>query len=205
MSQGAPLTADPPVLLENTTGGFDFIRVDNIRHRLLLAHTHNKSFDVFDLTSRRLLKSLPTGAAQDSAVDSKRPRYYVAVSDPPKMAIVDANKLEILGEVALPAAADLMTFNPATGLAYVCNDTAPELWIIDPEAKHIVHTMTFKGKGMEGLTFDQQNKYLFQAVKTGNFLCLADPAKQQILQAWSTEPAASPHGLPCDAKSCPEF
>src|SRR5438105_2207319 len=85
---GVPLTAGEPVLLEKTQGRFDFLRVDSAKHRLLLAHTGNKSLDVVDLDSKRLVKSVPTGAAQDSAVDTKNGRYYVSVSTPPRMAIV---------------------------------------------------------------------------------------------------------------------
>src|SRR5258708_31419286 len=64
----APLAAGEPILLEKTSGKFDFIRIDTAKRRLLLAHTGNKSLDVFDLESRRVLKSVPTGTAQDSAV-----------------------------------------------------------------------------------------------------------------------------------------
>jgi DNA-binding beta-propeller fold protein YncE len=194
-SQGAPLTAGTPIVLENTKGGFDFIRVDAAKHRLLLAHTANKTLDVFDLDAQKLLKSIATGAAQDAATDTKNGRYYVAVSAPPKMVIIDAVKLEVTGEVTLPAAADLMNFNPANGLAYVCNDTAPELWVIDPEAKKITATVTVKGKGMEDLTFDPSGKRLFQAVKTGNYLVVIDPADNKVLESWSTAPATGPHGI----------
>ena len=71
---GEPLSSGEPVLLEKTQGRFDFLRVDSGRHRLLLAHTGNKSLDVVDLDSRRLVKSVPTGAAQDSAVDTESGR-----------------------------------------------------------------------------------------------------------------------------------
>ncbi len=161
-AHGAPLTPGEPIVLEKTTGKFDFIRIDAAKRRLLLAHTGNKSFEVFDLDSRRVLKSLATGAAQDSAVDAQNGRYFVSVSAPPKMVIVDSAKLEITGDVPLPAAADLMTFNPRNGLAYVCNDTAGELWVIDPEAKKIVSTIILAGTGMEDLALDEQNKRLFQ-------------------------------------------
>ena len=192
---GAALTAGTPILLENTKGNFDFIRIDNARHRLLLAHTGNKTLDVFDLDATRLLKSVATGAAQDAAVDVKRGRYYASVSAPPRLAIVDAEKLEMIGEVPLAAAADLMAFNPENGLAYVCNDTAPELWVIDPQARKILTTITFTGKGMEDLVFDPACKHLYQVVKTGDGLFVVDPANNKIVQTWTTAPAANPHGV----------
>ena len=191
----APLTAGEPIVLEKTKGGFDFIRIDAARRRLLLAHTGNRSFDVFDLDSRHLLKTLPTGAAQDSSVDEKGGRYFVSVSAPPKMVIVDAAKLEIIGEVPLPAAADLMTFNPVSGKAYVCNDTAPELWVIDPEAKKIASTIVLSGNGMEDLAVDVQHKKLFQVVKGGNKLVVIDASNNKVLDTWTTAPATNPHGM----------
>lgn len=194
-TQAASLTPGAPILLEKTSGKFDFIRMDTARRRLLLAHTGNKSLDVFDLDSRRLIKSVPTGAAQDVAVDGKNGRYFVAVSAPPQMTIVEAVKLEVTGEVPLPAAADLATFNPSNGKVYVCNDTAPELWVIDPKAKKITATITLSGSGMEDLAFDPQYKQLFQVVKGNNTLVVIDPLNNKVLQSWTTAPATNPHGM----------
>src|SRR5260221_5318383 len=150
-AHGAPLTPGEPIVLEKTTGKFDFIRIDAAKRRLLLAHRGNKSFEVFDLDSRRVLKSLATGAAQDSAVDAQNGRYFVSVSAPPKMVIVDSAKLEITGDVPLPAAADLMTFNPRNGLAYVCNDTAGGVLVVDPGGEEKISTHILAGAVGEGL------------------------------------------------------
>jgi DNA-binding beta-propeller fold protein YncE len=194
-AEGAPLTAGEPILLEKTQGKFDFIRLDASKHRLLLAHTGNKSLDIFDLDSRHLAKSVPTGAAQDCATDPKHNRYYVSVSAPPKMVSVDADKLEVTGEVALPAAADLIAYNPVNGLAYVCNDTAAELWVIDPEGKKLVNTIVLSGSGMEEAAFDPPAKRLFQVVSAKNALVVLDPANNKVLETWSVLPAARPHGM----------
>jgi DNA-binding beta-propeller fold protein YncE len=194
-SPAVTLTAGDPILLEKTQGRFDFLEVDTARRRLLLAHTGNTSLDVFDLDARRLLKSLPTGAAQDSAIDAKNGRYFAAVSAPPKMAIIDAEKLEITGEVPLPAPADLMTFNEANGLAYVCNDESPQMWVIDPEAKKITTTITLPGKGMEGLVIGPRHGRIYQALKEANALVRINLADNKVLETWSTAPAESPHGI----------
>ena len=102
---------------------------------------------------------------------------------------------EVAGEVTLPAAADLITFNQATGLAYDCNDEAGEVWVIDPAAKKILKYATLPGKGMEDLAFDSENKHLFLAVKEANLLCVIDPSNNKVLESWPTAPAASPHGI----------
>ena len=64
-----PLTGGEPIPLPGTGGKFDFIRVDAVNNRLLLGHEENKTFDVVDLDSKKLLKAVATGTSQDGAVD----------------------------------------------------------------------------------------------------------------------------------------
>src|SRR5580693_5314944 len=84
------LVPGEPIVLTGTHGKFDFLAIDHERRRLLAAHTGNASLDVIDLDQKTLIKSVPTGAAQSSAVDAKGNRYYVSASKPPQMVVVDA-------------------------------------------------------------------------------------------------------------------
>ncbi len=192
---GAPLTAGAPIPLPGTKGGCDFIRVDTHADRLLLGHEHNKSFDVFDLNSKTLLKIVPTSTSQDATVDVKRGNYYVSGNDPARMVIVNAKDLAITGEVPLPSDADLISFNESSGLVHVCNDKAAEEWVIDPDAKKIVTTITFDGKGLEDLAFSPDGKKLFQAVKGANTIAVVDAASNKVLNAWPLAPEKGAHGI----------
>lgn len=191
----APLTPGDPISLGNMTGGFDFIRTDVDGNRLLLGHEGNKTFDVFDLAAKKLLKSVPTGTSQDGAADSKRHAYYVSGNDPGRMVIVDARDLAITGEVPLPAASDIIGFNPDSGLVHVCNDAAAEQWVIDPVAKKIVTTITLEGKGVEDMAFDLKNKRLYQAVKGANTIAAIDLASNKVVATWPLAPDKGPHGI----------
>jgi len=193
--QAAALTAGEPILLPGTQDGYDFIRIDTAANRLLLGHEGNKTFDVFDLTTRKLLKAVPTSTSQDATTDVKRGFYYVSGNDPARMVIVDSAKLEVTGEVPVPANTDLIAFNPMTGLVYECNDTAGEVWVIDPAAKKIVTTITVDGSGVEDLAFDPEYKHLYQAVKGKNTIAVIDPATNKVLESWSCAPDKGPHGI----------
>jgi DNA-binding beta-propeller fold protein YncE len=192
---GDVLTPAQPMELAGTHGKFDFIKVDSVRHRLLACHTGNGSLDVIDLNSSKLIKSVETGAAQGVAIDDKNGRYFVSVSKPPKLVVIDAGDLRVAGEVPLPAAADLAAYHPATNRVFVCNDTKPEMWVIDPEAKKILTTLTFAGGGMEDLGFDAQGRYLFQNLKESSELAKVDTVADKIVGTWTTAPAEKPHGL----------
>ena len=112
------------IVLEGTHGKFDFLAIDAGKRRLLLAHTGNGSLDIVDLDQGKLIASVATGAAQAAAVDAARGRYIVAVSKPPQVVIVDAAKLEVISTIPLSGPADLIAFNPKSGLAYVDHDDA---------------------------------------------------------------------------------
>jgi DNA-binding beta-propeller fold protein YncE len=191
----APLTAGEAIVLPGTKGGFDFIRVDTAGNRLLLGHTGNKSFDVFDLNTRKLLKSVPTSTAQDATADAKRGKYYVSGNDPSRMVIVDSATLGITGEVPTSADTDLIGFNPATGLVYECNDTAGEVWVINPETRKIVTTIKVDGGGMEDLAFDPEYKNLYLAAKGNSTIAVIDPAANGVAKTWSLSPNTGPHGI----------
>jgi DNA-binding beta-propeller fold protein YncE len=194
-ASAAPLTAGEPILLPGTHDGFDFIRLDTNANRLLLGHEGNKSFDVFDIGGKKLLKVVPTSTSQDAAVDAKRGCYYVSGNDPGRMVIVDSTKLEITGEVPTPSDTDLIAFNPNTGMVYECNDKAGEVWVIDPVAKKIVTTIKVDGSGVEDLAFDPEYKHLYQAVKGKNTIAVIDPASNKVLEAWPCAPDKGVHGI----------
>lgn len=194
-AQAAPLTPGEPIPLPGTHDGFDFIRIDTAANRLLLGHEGNKTFDVFDIDARKLLKVIPTSTSQDATVDAKRGSYYVSGNDPSRMVIVDSTKLEITGEVPTPANTDLIGFNPHTGLVYECNDTAGEVWVIDPAAKKIVTTIKVDGSGVEDLAFDPEYKHLYQAVKGKNTITVIDPASNKVTASWPLSPDKGPHGI----------
>jgi|HubBroStandDraft_5_1064220.scaffolds.fasta_scaffold355925_1 hypothetical protein len=159
-AQTLPLTPGDPIPLPGSTGKYDFIQFDAANHRLLLGHEENKSFDVFDLGSRQL-KIVSTGTSQDAAGDAKNGLYYVSGNDPGRMVMVDAKTFAVTGEVPLSAAADLIGYDPQTGLVHICNDTAAEQWVIDPVAKKIVTTIKFDGTGMEDMALDLKNRRLY--------------------------------------------
>jgi len=182
--QAAPLTEGAAIPLTGTKGRFDFIRFDEHAGRLLLGHTGNKSFDVFDVASGKLLKSFLGYAAADGASDPSLGYYYASCSDPARMLIVDSKTLSEVGAVSLPANSDLMNRNPVSGKVYVCDDTAPRLWVVNPVLKNIASTIPLEGSGMEDLAFSKDGKKAYQAVKGAESITVLDDATGKVEGIW---------------------
>jgi len=188
------LTPKPPVQIPSKPGArFDFLEIDAARNRLLAAHTGNASLDIIDLNDGKLLKSVATGNAQDSAIAGKQ--YLAAVSKPPQVVIIDADSFQITGTIPLTGPADLITFNPANGLAYVCHDDASELWIVSPSDAKVTGTLTLPSDGPEGTALDAGGKHLFQAVKSASTIATFDLSTNKLIATYPTAPAQSPHGI----------
>jgi DNA-binding beta-propeller fold protein YncE len=195
VSAADSLTPRKPVEMPGTQGKFDFIKIDSASNRLLACHAGNGSLDVIDVITSKLIKSIPTGNAQGVAIDSKNNRYFVSVSKPPKMVIVDSTKLEVIGEVPLPGPADLIAYHAETNRVFICRDDKPEMWVIDPVEKKILSTINFPGGGMEDLGFDSQDAFLFQCLKDSSELAKLDLKTEKIVAKWTTSPADKPHGM----------
>ncbi|HTR40223.1 MAG TPA: hypothetical protein VMH87_01230 [Pseudomonadales bacterium] len=193
-AQTAPLTAGDPIPLPGTTDGYDFIQFDSNGNRLLLGHEGNKSFDVYDLGSKKLTV-VPTSTSQDAATDVKNHLYYVSGNDPGRLVIVNSKSLAVVGEVPVPSNVDLIGYDPQTGLVHLCNDKAAEQWVIDPVAKKIVTTIKFDGTGMEDVALDLKNRRLYQAVKGTSTIAQVDLDSHKILAAWPLAPDKGPHGI----------
>src|SRR6478735_3124497 len=189
------LTAGKPLALNGTHGRFDFLAIDVEGRRLLAAHTGNLSLDIIDLDHEVVTKIVPTGAAQSAAVDVKARRYYVSVSKPPQLVILDAENLAVVGKVPLSGPADLLAFNSKEGRVYVGHDDGKELWVIDPSAAKITATVELPSEAPEDLGFDTPNKRLFQAMKIASTVAVIDLATNKVTADWSTAPAKGPHGM----------
>jgi sugar lactone lactonase YvrE len=196
MGRGADLlVSGEPVVLTGTHGKFDFLAIDADKRRLLAAHTGNGSLDVIDLDQKTLIKSVPTGAAQSSAIDAKGNRYYASCSKPPTVVIIDATKLETVGKVSLNGPADISAFNAETGKVYVDHDDAKEVWVVDPAKQAVAATVQLPGDSPEDLAFDPTFKRLFQALKTSSVIAVIDVAENKVTTTWPTAPAQAPHGI----------
>ena len=191
------LNKEEPILVPGVQGGTDFIEFDQERGRLLAGHPANGTLDIFDTKSGQFIASLSTGAAMDTAVDTKGARYIVSVSKQQKVVSIDAVKLAITGSITLPDPADVLTFNPNNGCVYVGHDDATEIWAVDVNAEKVVASIPI-AEGPEALVCDVVGNRVYANVKSADYIAVIDPTSNKVVTSWPTSPAKSPHGLVID-------
>ncbi len=130
-AQGAPLTPGEPIVLEKTTGKFDFIRIDAAKRRLLLAHTGNKSFEVFD-PSNKVLETWTTVPATNPHGMALVPdsETVLVAGGSGKLALINRSSGKMVASADIAPRVDEMAYDPGLHTAY-CASAQGKISVVD--------------------------------------------------------------------------
>jgi DNA-binding beta-propeller fold protein YncE len=194
----SPLTPGAAIEIPNSTGKFDFLRIDGKRHRLLAAHENDGTADYFDLLNNTLITRLKLGGAVDTAVDADSKLYYVSVQEDKRIAVVDAATLKEVASIKTPGPTDAILYEPKNHLIYVTHDNGPNVWVIDPARKAVIDTISIPG-APEYMVYDAAADRIYLNIKNKDLVAVIEPSTNKVIAQWTTAPATLPHGLALDA------
>jgi DNA-binding beta-propeller fold protein YncE len=200
VSVAGQLALDPAGSIEITqsSGKFDFLRIDSKRQRLLAAHEKDGTSDFIDLQKHALITRLKVGTAVDTAMDPESNFYYVSVQEGQRVAVVDAATLKEVNSIKTTGPTDAIIYEPKNHLVYVTHDDGTEVWVIDPKAAKIVATVAIPG-APEVMAYDESTDRIYLNIKTKDIVAVIDPKSNKVVAQWPTAPATKPHGLALDA------
>ena len=190
--------AGASIEIPQSSGKFDFLRVDATRHRLLAAHEKDGTADFFDLRAGKIVKRIKVGDAVDTAMDPQSTFYYISVQEAQRVAVIDAATLKEVGSIKTPGPTDAILYDPASRRVYVTFDGGDAVWAIDPAARKVVATVAIPGVP-EFMVLDEKANKIYVNIKTKNVVAVIDPVTNKVTAQWSTAPATEPHGLALDA------
>jgi len=190
-----PLLAS--VELPQSSGKFDFLRVDPNRNRLLAAHVQDGTSDFIDLKKHSLIARVKVGSAVDTAMDVDSRFYYVSVQESERVAVLDAATLEEVNSIKLAGPTDAILYEPKNQRVYVTHDDGTEVWVIDPQAAKVIATVAIPG-APEAMVYDASSDRIYLNIKTKDVVAVIDPSSNAVIAQWPTAPATRPHGLALD-------
>jgi DNA-binding beta-propeller fold protein YncE len=196
---GAPVSLEPGPSIEipSSKGKFDFLRVDEKRHRLLGAHETDGTADYFDLKTNTLITRVKVGGAVDHAVDGESKYYYVSVQEDQRVAVLDAATLAEVRSIKVSGPTDAIIYEPKNHLVYVTHDDGADVWVIDPSNSKVIVTVAVPGVP-EYMVYDESTDRIYLNIKSANKVAVIDPKTQKTVNEWATGPAAQPHGMALD-------
>ena len=197
----APAPAMSPgatVEIPQSSGKFDFLRVDGKRRRLLAAHENDGTADYVDLKTHSLLARLKIGGVVDTAVDPESKFYYLSVQGGERVAVVDAASLREVNSIKMPGPTDAILYEPKNHLVYVTHDDGTDVWVIDPQSAKVVATIAIPGVP-EFMVYDDAADRIYLNIKNKNVVAVINPVGNSVVAQWPTAPAQLPHGLALDS------
>lgn len=195
--QELTLTSGAVVEIPQSSGKFDFLRIDAKRHRLLAAHENDGTADFIDLDKDVLLKRLKVGGAVDTAVGPDSKLYYLSVQEAERVAVVDAGSLTEISSIKVPGPTDAMIYEPKNHMIYATHDNGGDVWVIDPALAKVIATIAIPGVP-EFMVYDETSDRIYLNIKSKNVVAVIDPAANKVVAQWPTAPAEQPHGLALD-------
>src|SRR6202048_2689708 len=197
-----PLSLEPAASVEipQSSGKFDFLRIDSKRQRLLAAHEKDGTSDFIDLRKHALITRLKVGAAVDTAMDPESNFYYVSVQEGERVAVIDAATLKEVNSIKMAGPTDAIIYEPKNHLVYVTHDEGADVWVIDPKAAKVVATIAIPGVP-EFMVYDQSKDRIYLNIKNKDLVAVIDPSANKVIAQWPTAPAPQPHGLAFDDAS----
>ncbi len=194
----APLTASQPITVPGGPGGFDWMLVDQARHRLYAAHGGTKTLAVLDLKTQKL-QQIAVGEVSGAAVDASDSKVFVACGDN-KVVVLDNDTLRKTAEIAVPGPVDDIKLDPKSDMVYADHDDGAEVWVINAKTNTLVSSIPVAG-APEAMAYDASSDRLYQNIKPADTIDVIDPATNTVTAIWKTAPASSPHGLVLDSSS----
>ncbi|MBV9531976.1 MAG: YncE family protein [Bradyrhizobium sp.] len=186
--------------IPQSSGTFDFLRVDSNRNRLLAAHEKDGTSDFIDLGQRSLIARVKIGSAVDTAMDAESKFYYVSVQEDARVAVLDATTLKEINSIKTAGPTDAIIYEPKNRRVYVTHDDGADVWVIDPQAAKVIATIAIPG-APEFMVYDPSSDRIYLNIKTRNVVAVIDPAANKVIAQWPTAPASLPHGLALDPAS----
>ncbi len=191
----APLVASRPIPVPGGPGGFDWMLVDQAKHRLYAAHGGTKTLAVLDLKTEAV-RQIAAGDVSGAAVDAPDSKVFVACGDN-KVVVLDNDTLRKTAEIAVPGPVDDIKLDPKSGMVYADHDDGAEVWVINAKTNTLVGSVAVAG-APEAMVYDAGADRLYQNIKPADTVDVIDPATNKIIAIWRTAPASSPHGLVLD-------
>lgn len=208
VSSGVAQTASPLVLkrkivLTGVKGKFDHFAIDESGNRLFAAATGNKSVEVIDLTSDRIVESLNgLGKPHGLAWVGAKGRLFVADGEKASLEVFEGKPLKMVKTIPLSNDADDMAYDAASGLLYVGHggDAAnpASVAVIDTDRLTLVKQLPM-GAHPEALELDEKGRRVFVNVSDTGEIAIVDAATQMKTKTWKLAGAKGNTPLAYDA------
>lgn len=175
--------------------GFDYVTVDELRHRAYAAHTASKRLLVVDTTSGKVLAQVDVGPMHGVAVDPSTGAVFTGDGTDQALSKVNPSTFQVSGNVDVPGNIDAIAYDATRRRIYADQDGGGSVYVIDGETMKLIGTITMPADDLESPAVDPKTGVLYQNLANGGGFAVVDPASLKVVKVVKTPQLKDNHPL----------
>ncbi|MBV8117428.1 MAG: hypothetical protein JOZ01_05595, partial [Candidatus Eremiobacteraeota bacterium] len=148
-------------------GGFDYLTVDEARHRAFAAHTRSQRLLIVDETTARTAGQVDVGPMHGVAVDPQTGDVFTGNGTDDTISKVDPAAMKVLASVDVPGHIDAIAYDPGRGRIYADQDGGGNVYVIDGATMKLLGTIPMPADDLESPSVDPKTGILYQNLANG--------------------------------------
>lgn len=188
------LVAAPPQRVP-VFSGFDYVTVDELRHRAYAAHTASKRLLIVDTNTGRVLSQVDVGPMHGVAVDPATGDVFTGDGTDQALSKVDPKTAQVLASVDVPGNIDAIAYDPGRKRIYADQDGGGNVYVIDGATMKLVATIPMPSDDLESPALDPKTGVLYQNLANGGGFAVIDPATLKVVNVVKTPQLQDNHPL----------
>lgn len=190
-----PITVAAPPQRVPIFSGFDYVTVDETRHRAYAAHSASQRLLVVDTQSGRVLAQVDVGPMHGVAVDPSTGVVFTGNGSDKSVSKVDTAGAKVVKSVDVAGDIDAIVYDPSRGRIYADQDGGPSVYVIDAATMKQVGTITMPADDLESPAVDPKTGILYQNLANGGGFAIVNPASLQVVKVVKTPQLQDNHPL----------
>jgi hypothetical protein len=189
-----PITASPPQSVP-IFSGFDYVTVDENRHRVFAAHTASKRLLIVDAPTGKVAMQVDVGPMHGIAFDPADGVAFTGNGTDASVSKVDPSSGTVLATTDVAGSVDAITYDPVRHRIYADQDNGPNVFVIDSTTMRTIGTIKMPADDLESPAVDPRTGRLYQNLANGGGFAIVDPATLRIVRVVKTPQLQDNHPL----------
>ncbi len=190
-----PITLAAPPQRVQVFGKFDYVAVDEARHRAYAAHTGSDRLLIVDTLSGKVLGQVDVGPMHGVAVDPNTGAVFTGDGTDQAISQVDPAKMHVVAHVAVPGNVDAIAYDPSHRRIYADQDGGGSVYVIDAVTMKQVATIAMPADDLESPAVNPKTGVLYQNLANGGGFAIIDPATLKVVKVVKTPQLQDNHPL----------
>jgi DNA-binding beta-propeller fold protein YncE len=192
-----PLRAVARVALPGASVRFDYTSIDPTTHRLYIAHMDANELLVFNLQTRRVIRTIPASGVHGVLAVPQLGRVYASATNDHQVITIDARSGAVIARAPAGDYPDGLAYDPVERHVFVSDESGGAETVVN-SAGHRIATIPLGGEA-GNVQYDSGSRLVLADVQTRDDIAVIDPRTNRVLRRIPLHGCDHDHGLLVDS------